>query len=841
MPLTAEQEQVFQLFLQAREDFSQYCVAQRPNLTLATHHRKLIEHLEAVERGEIMRLMVFMPPQFGKQLANSTPVLTANRGWVTHGDLEVGDRVFGLSGWPTRVLAVIEQPEPSSLEVETFEGAVFKVHPNHEWTLYDRAYGKWRTVETKYLLSQKLVSGKKHRARFQLPTRDAIDFPSRILTVPPYVLGAWLGDGTSDGGCITHSASDIAVAEAIGQDFVASCVNIHKGTGVHTSRFLGLRARLRTIGVFDNKHIPDGYKFSSPRQRLELLAGLIDTDGYVHQRTHRVAFSNTNRRLIDDAAEIVRSLGWHAAISETAPALSSSGIQGKRSTYQLTFSPNLPIPTRLPRKRIKGFTPLARRIGIKAVRFAPQPEPGRCIQVSRFDGLYLVGKELTPTHNSTFATKLFPAWWLGKHPDRYAIITAYAAELAEDFGSEVRDLINTEIHQALFPACAVKDDSKAKHDFGLSGGGACRAVGRGGSITGRPAGLIVIDDPEKDKEEAKSEAVQRVLRDWLSTVIFARARPTTPIVMIKTRWDPDDIAGWELEEHGKSENWTVLSMPALGSLDNNGVRVPDETESATSLWPEMYPAEYLRRQRDRMPLSDWLALYQQVPTRFGDTQTFNPEWIQRFDVDAPFVERLKKANVYLLGDPANAKNKRSDFTVMWLIALLEDQNYYFFDAIRDKLNQQERWQRLYEKHKKWNPIRKLRVGWEEYGLNNDSAYFQEKMKKLSYRFFIEALGGNTKKEDRIKGSLGMYAEKRVYLAREIPGSTLGKQTNIAEDFLETEFKRYPAVRHDDCLDCAARIQDPKLRAVFPKPDNTAIDEMMAARSERRKGTSWMSL
>ncbi len=449
---------------------------------------------------------------------------------------------------------------------------------------------------------------------------------------------------------------------------------------------------------------------------------------------------------------------------------------------------------------------------------------------------------MPPQHGkSTFATKLFPAWYLGKHPDKYVFITSYAAELAEDFGSEVRDLCNSEVHQALFPACTIKEDSKAKHDFGLTAGGACRAVGVGGSITGRPASLFIVDDPEKDQEDAKSEATQRKLRPWMNNVVFARARPTTPIIMIKTRWDPDDIAGWELEEHGKTENWTILSMPALGSDDENGVRLPDETEEATSLWPEMYPKEYLERQRDRMPVSDWLALYQQVPTKFGDTQTFDPNWIQRFDVDKAFIDSLKKANIYLIGDPANAKKKKSDFTFMWIVALTADQNYYFFDAVRDKLNQQERWGALYEKHKKWNVIKKLRVGWEEYGLNNDSAYFQEKMKKLNYRFYIEALGGNTEKHLRITGSLGMYAEKKVYLANNIPGMTLGKLTNVAEDFLETEYRRYPAVRHDDGLDCAARIRDPKLRALFPKPDTTDLDEMMEARSERRRGTSWMSL
>jgi hypothetical protein len=872
MPLTAEQKERYALFLQARNDFSQYCVAQRPHLQLAAHHRRIIEHLEAVERGEIMRLMIFVPPQFGKELADSTPVLTANRGWITHGELLSGDYVFTPSGEAVKVLAVVEQPEPASLEVELTTGAILKVHPNHEWTVFDRSSREWRTMETRQFVSRSvktepitLKTGRPHRSylktpgeksvqlvsgtpgrrgahcRFQLPLRAALQYPERTLEVAPYSLGAWLGDGTSDGGCISHAASDVEVAQAIGQDFQASCVNIHRTTGVHTSRFLGLRSKLRKVGVFKNKHIPAIYQQSAVSQRLELLAGLIDTDGCVDQLHHRVTFSNTNARLAADVAELVRSFGWHASISITPPALSSSHIQGVKDVYQVSFSPDLDIPTRLPRKRIKSFTPARRRIGIKAVRVTSQPEKGRCIQVDRPDGLYLVGRELTPTHNSTFATKLFPAWYLGRHPDKHVFITSYGAELAEDFGAEVRDLCSTDIHAALFPACKVKDDSKAKHDFVLTIGGACRAVGVGGSITGRPASLFIIDDPEKDKDDAKSEATQRKLRSWLNDVVFARARPTTPIIMIKTRWDPDDIAGWELEEHGKTENWTVLSMPALGSDDENGVRVPDETETGSSLWPEMYPTEYLLKIRDRSVVSDWLALYQQTPTRFGDTQTFDPDWIQRFEVNDIFIQNLKKANIYLLGDPANAKNKKSDFTVIWLIALMSDQNYYFFDAVRDKLNQAERWESLYAKHKKWNPIKKVRVAWEEYGLNNDSAYFREKMKALTYSFWIEPLGGNTKKEDRIKGSLGMYSDKRFFLAKEIPGMTLGRKTNIAEDFLETEYTRYPAVRHDDALDCAARIRDPKLMAVFPRPDQNATDDLMQARSDRRKHSSWMGL
>jgi hypothetical protein len=160
-------------------------VVEPSTVYLENWHIDLIaEHLEAVTAGQIKRLLINMPPRYAKLAADSTPILTANRGWVTHGELVVGDRVFGLDGRPTEVLRV-SPPDLATMDVETIQGAIIKVHPEHEWTVYDRLLKEWRTMETGEFLAEAvtrstpitLVHGEPGKrgahCRFSLPQRDA--------------------------------------------------------------------------------------------------------------------------------------------------------------------------------------------------------------------------------------------------------------------------------------------------------------------------------------------------------------------------------------------------------------------------------------------------------------------------------------------------------------------------------------------------------------------------------------------------------------------------------------------------------------------------------------------
>src|SRR3972149_1746404 len=275
---------------------------------------KMSAHLLQLDRALVrasyqpnQRITVEMPPRHGKQCAHSTPVLTPN-GWMTHGDLRPGDQVFGIDGLPATILAIGKE-SMATMEVHFSSGETIRCHARHEWTVYDRSAGSWKTVETGYLVRRKLECGgpdrvRGHRYLMQLPRHDALVFPEQQLPIAPYVLGAWLGDGSRGKACLTHSPNDTDVAREVGKFHAISAVCVHPTTGVFTTFFRNnLWKALRLLGIFDGKFIPSCYKYASVQQRLELLAGIIDTDGHV-DRKGRVRIVGANQKLIEDVAEI---------------------------------------------------------------------------------------------------------------------------------------------------------------------------------------------------------------------------------------------------------------------------------------------------------------------------------------------------------------------------------------------------------------------------------------------------------------------------------------------------------------------------------------------------------
>ena len=214
---------------------------------------------------------------------------------------------------------------------------------------------------------------------------------------------------------------------------------------------------------------------------------------------------------------------------------------------------------------------------------------------------------MPPRHGkSVITSSIFPAWYLGRHPERHVIFATYGQEFSDDFGRRVRNFIADPAHRAIFPNCSLSEDSTAAHRFNTTAGGAYFAVGRGGSITGRGAHLLLIDDPIKDHEEANSETIRKALHEWYASVAYTRLTPDGAIIIIQTRWHEDDLAGWLLREHA-SENWDVLSLPAIAEQDESF------RKEGEALWPETYPVDTLNRIREAVGGAAWASLYQQRP------------------------------------------------------------------------------------------------------------------------------------------------------------------------------------------------------------------------------------
>jgi predicted phage terminase large subunit-like protein len=207
---------------------------------------------------------------------------------------------------------------------------------------------------------------------------------------------------------------------------------------------------------------------------------------------------------------------------------------------------------------------------------------------------------MPPRHGkSMLASEYFPAWYLGRNPDRYVIHATYAQELAEDFGRKVRNQMADPAYAAIFPGVGVRSDSASAKRFNTTRNGVYYALGVGGPATGRGAHLLLIDDPIKGRQEADSETVRRQLKDWYTSVAYTRLMPDSAIVLINTRWHEDDLSGWQLREFAH-EGWELLSLPAI---DDRG----------RALWPSDYPLERLEQIKRTVGSRDWTALYQQRP------------------------------------------------------------------------------------------------------------------------------------------------------------------------------------------------------------------------------------
>ena len=386
----------------------------------------------------------------GKALYNKSMIPTPS-GWKTIAELVPGDQVFGSNGCPVDVLFVSDVMLNHSCYRFTFDdGSTIIADADHLWLTFDakelaaltRLDPEWRARRRRLRPSK--VGGKKSAiftaaivernkanppsiklppsgsirtseeivrtlrtsqggANHAVPVAGSLDLPDAALPLDPYVLGAWLGDGTTTAGSITTADPEITVA-VVAAGFPQGGRQRQEGNAATTSTHYGLQAALRAIGVLGNKHVPKAYLRASRAQRLALLQGLMDTDGTVARNSGCAEFANTNRLLAEAVQHLACSLGHKASLREGVARLGGRVIGPKWTVKWMAPE----IVFRLPRKA--SLQKLATR---RTSRFRyitacdPVPSvPVQCIKVSAPDSLYLVGQTLIPTHNTWLALGL---------------------------------------------------------------------------------------------------------------------------------------------------------------------------------------------------------------------------------------------------------------------------------------------------------------------------------------------------------------------------------------------------------------------------------------------------
>ncbi len=364
---------------------------------------------------------------FGKALALDTPLPTAS-GWTTMAAVRPGDRLFDERGQPCRVLAVhqVTLGRPC-YRVKFSDGSAIVADEDHLWTTIDRrarkAMGRSRqprdlpkTVTTAQIAGT-LYDGKE--VNHCIPCTRSLQAPNAMLPLDPYLLGCWLGDGSSAGAEITTADPEVVEAfEAAGyqlrkysQSGTSRTYGIAHGmaenrrdaaTGRFSAGTIGFRADLTALSVLGDKHIPRQYLRASIPQRLALLQGLLDTDGHCAAATGSVEFCSINGRLARDVRELALSLGYKAVQYDGRASLNGIDHGPK---YRVCFSAHADVPLfRLKRKlaaqSLRGDqAERAYRRYIVAVEPAASV-PVRCITVNSPSRLYLAGDAMVPTHNT---------------------------------------------------------------------------------------------------------------------------------------------------------------------------------------------------------------------------------------------------------------------------------------------------------------------------------------------------------------------------------------------------------------------------------------------------------
>ena len=365
--------------------------------------------------------------EVGKDMPLDTPIPTPT-GWSTIGDLKVGDFVLDEQGKPARVVAKSEIFNNELFEVTFSDGAKAITSGTHEWNTIDFRAAKsarrstagvtdwrneWDRSETRttaqIAATLEYSNGGDGSRNHSIPINCALDLPDADLLIEPYILGAWLGDGTSVRPEMSVGPESMYVVD----EFAKLGVTLTSMTGKYVFAFTkqGYVQKLRALGVLGAKHIPDVYLRASIAQRKELLRGLMDTDGFsCHDALCGIDLMN--KELADGVAELIRSLGIRASKTTTRTHLNGVDV-GPR--YRIVFHPDF-SPFTTGQYKDDSWAPKAnssaKRTARTIVSVTPVPTvPTQCIQVDSPRNLYLATEWMIPTHNSFLAGVLI-CWWV---------------------------------------------------------------------------------------------------------------------------------------------------------------------------------------------------------------------------------------------------------------------------------------------------------------------------------------------------------------------------------------------------------------------------------------------
>ena len=387
---------------------------------------------------------------------------------------------------------------------------------------------------------------------------------------------------------------------------------------------------------------------------------------------------------------------------------------------------------------------------------------------------------MPPRHTkSEFASYLFPAWFLGKYPERKIIQTAHTAELAVGFGRKVRNLIGNDDYQKVFKGIELSSDSKAAGRWNTNKGGDYFAIGVGGAVTGKGADVLVIDDPHSEQEAAVGQYNKDVydkVYEWYTSGPRQRLQPGGAIIIVMTRWSKRDLTGQiiknSIQKEGAGE-WEVIELPAI-------------LPSGNALWPGFWKQEELESLKAELPVSKWNAQYQQNPTS-EEGALIKREWWQEWtQSQLPECEAIIQS-----WDTAFLKTQRADYSACttWGIFNWPDEdgktipNLILLDSFKEKLEFPDLKRAAYDKYWEWEPDQMI----IEAKASGSPLIFELRAMGIPVTEFTPSRGQD--KIARVNAVTDLFASGVVWCP----------PTRWADEVIE-ECASFPSGDHDDLVD-----------------------------------------
>ncbi|MBR1146686.1 terminase large subunit domain-containing protein [Bradyrhizobium sp. AUGA SZCCT0431] len=413
---------------------------------------------------------------------------------------------------------------------------------------------------------------------------------------------------------------------------------------------------------------------------------------------------------------------------------------------------------------------------------------------------------MPPRHGkSELCSVQFPAWAIGRNKDKNIIEASYSADLATDFGRQVRNIIAGEKYHHLFPSVELAEDSQAKGKWNTNGRGAYNAVGVGGATTGKGADILIIDDPVKNRQDAESEVVRESTWNWYTSVARTRLSPQGAIIIPLTRWHDDDLVGRILRSENASE-WEVLHLPAIATEDEQYRKRGD------ALWADHFSLDILESTKRDIGSYDWSALYQGNPLD-SESQEFRKDFFQ-YRSEADLNE--KRLNRYLTIDLAFSDKETAD-NIGFCDNRVDGTNRWNLRAWGRKLSPKDFIDYLFVLHRENNYLQMGILDKHSQYTIVIKPFIEEECRKRNIFLPISTIKTQeTSKELRIRALIPRYLNQAVY---HLEGACVD---------LETELLRFPKGVHDDVADATAAMVG------FAQPPNHAELDYLYRRTTRNR-------